>query len=442
MKIKFTKFLFIILILNSTLFLSSVFNYANIQSAESDLVILNHFPVDMNLLFYQDNATMLNEVLEGIENIAGILPLTPFGGFFLSNHIEGADKWYFDSYRQLEVFCPHEGTVESLDDGEGGVDIVDSNEVVTDVVLNIDIGGNCEILYGHLTILKSIYDEITSSGGYSFSANEHIGYQTYNSTTGISILDFYYITEIGGVCPYNAFNLSLQTDLSALYDLQYQSMKKSGLYPQSTICNNMDIDIASTIWGVWKYNTGPFDDYADGDLTLGLYAFDIHTFFNRQFANPETYWRDYRDQDTNLTSDIIGIFGDNSGASDIPGYNRTYISHVKLYDGTYELGILEICTWDASDWSPTNTTLYVKFEVSSDLAGYIDDELIIEFFQTTSQAEGSFTDLNRTYIRYDVLPEEPTTSGDVNLSIFSLVIGIVPIAIILQVIYKRRKRSN
>jgi len=144
---------------------------------DEECVILNSSPIDFDLLFCQDNSTLLNEVLNGVGNHTWILPISPWGGFFTCSHIEGSDKWYLNSYRQLEIYSPHVAQFESITEEESSTfGIVQSNEVIFDVGFTIDIVDDCAITYGHLTLLKSIYDEIEATGEYSFTENEHIGY--------------------------------------------------------------------------------------------------------------------------------------------------------------------------------------------------------------------------------------------------------------------------
>ena len=64
-----------------------------------ETIEITTFPTDMNLLFYNDNETMQNSILNGIGNWSTKWPITPWGGHFHA-HIEGTQKWYFYSSKQ------------------------------------------------------------------------------------------------------------------------------------------------------------------------------------------------------------------------------------------------------------------------------------------------------------------------------------------------------
>jgi len=121
-------------------------------------------------------------------------------------------------------------------------------------------------------------------------------------------VDFLYLYKYESICPFQCLSSELQAKLGAYFDLQYERMRLSGRYPQSTIC--VDPDIENSCWGVWSYFTDPYDSYYEDLKDFGLYETSFLTLFNRQFANPETYWRDIQYPHLNLTSDILGIFGD------------------------------------------------------------------------------------------------------------------------------------
>jgi hypothetical protein len=434
---KYLRIFLFLFLANLFFIISPLASFSSIQGCDTDYVILNSSPIDFDLLYCQDNSTLLNEVLNGIGNKSGMLPISPWGGFFTGSHIEGSDKWYFDSHRQLEIFCPHEAQLESVTaSASSTIEIVQDNEVVTDVDFRIDIGDGFRIYIGHLTILKSIYDEIQSSGEYPFAENEHIGYQTEGGVDWYG-LDFWYIRGDESICPFFALSPSLQTQVSSLYDLQYQRMKLCGLYPQSNICSEISIYIDDTIWGNWEYKTGPFDDYIIEGTYMHEYPFSFHTYYKRDFANPETYWKDSRFPYNNLTEDILGIFGDNIGKQAIPGYNQTGWSHVKLAEGSYSQGIMELCIFSNSDWAVSNTSIYAKFEILIDSEGYLGDELKIEYFTTLEKSQIGFSENSSTYIRFNPFGYEGNNSGFGYTTIF---VGIITTMIFVTI--RNRKEKN
>ena len=369
---KVHRILLVIFLFNLIFLISPLASFNDTLGCEDECVTLNFFPIDLDLLYCQDNSTRLNELLNEIGNNSGVVPIYPWGGFFTSLHIEGNDKWNFNTYRQLEIYSSHDGELVSFTERESSTQmVVQDNEVITDTNLRIDIGDDCSLIYGHLTILKSVCDEIKSTGKYSFTGYEHIGYLV---DTGADFfgLDFNYIKDTISICPYEALNPTLQTKITDLYDLQYQRMVLGGLYPQSNLCNDLNIYVDDTIWGPWIYKTGPFDEYVtdDSQSHLADFGFGTQTYCHRNFTNSETYWKDARNPNDNLTDDIIGIYEDYFYTEAIPGYNRTGRSHVKLIEGDHSQGIMELCIFAASDWAITNTSIYAKFEILIDSIKY------------------------------------------------------------------------
>ena len=60
-----------------------------------DYVLLETFPIDLDLLFWEDQPSEQAARLNNIGNGTWGWMLTPWGGHFISSHFEGADKWYF-----------------------------------------------------------------------------------------------------------------------------------------------------------------------------------------------------------------------------------------------------------------------------------------------------------------------------------------------------------
>ncbi|MHA1211128.1 MAG: hypothetical protein ACTSSH_01590 [Candidatus Heimdallarchaeota archaeon] len=436
---KYLRIFLILFLTNLVILVSPLASFTTSQGCDSDCVILNSSPIDFDLLYSQDNSTLLNEILNEIGNKTGNLPISPWGGFFTGAHIEGSDKWYFNSYRQLEIFSPHEAKFEVLSEREDSIfESVEENEVITDIDITINIGEDYRIVFGHITLLKSIYDEIKSTGKYSFTENEHIGYQADTGADFFAI-DLWYLKGYESICPFFAFNPSIQTQVSNLYDLQYQRMILCGLYPQSNICSEISIYIDDTIWGPWEYKTGVFDEYLTEDSTGDVYPFTYQTYFNRNFTNAETYWKDHRIPYNNLTDDIIGIFGDLIASPDVPDYNKTGWSHVKLVEGNHSQGIMELCTFYISDWGASNTSIYAKFEIIVDPDGYLNDELKIEYFTTLNEAESGFTENYNTYIRYIPFGLRTTSAG---FGYTSILVGLFATMIIVMIGNKKRKKHN
>ncbi len=383
--------------------------------SQEDLVTIETFPLDLDRLFWVDNLTKQNEIMNYIGNESGGWLLSPWGGFFTSGHIEGADKWYFEPRRLVSIYAPHDGILEELRNPNGTSGIMNGSEVVYDCCLTIKIGEKCCIRFGHIAILKTIFDEIESNGGYSFSEGELLGYPTYygNYEGGT---EMYYLYNYESICPFPALSPSLQSKVMSYYNLQYERMKLSGRYPQSRICTNTSIDIENSYWGVWSYYTGPYNSYYEGLEDFGFYKMSFLTLFRREFANPETYWRDINYPERNLTSDILGIFGDNMVAEDIPGYTPLTIGHIRQIEGDQSQGILNLSLFGESPDYPKGTSFYARFRVNPRTEGFIDDLLTFESFENLSAAQQGFTAKNITYQR--VLVDFQTNSEVIAINLF------------------------
>ncbi|MFX1590666.1 MAG: hypothetical protein ACFFC1_21240 [Promethearchaeota archaeon] len=410
--------------------------------SEDDSIELTTFPVDLDLLYYQDNLTMLNTYLNELGNGSSIWPVSPWNAHFYSNHIEGADKWYFNNLRCLPVKAPHNGDSNYLGIMNGSVFTYNGHELVSDLGLEIDIGNDFTILFGHIDLLKPIYDEIQTSGTYSFIEGEHIGY-LHNWTPFGYGLDFCFMYKYHSICPLKYLRSDVQNTLLEYYNLTYERMKISGKYPESKICNNHTCEIENTVWGVWEYDTGPWDiEFQNPEIS---YAFGAWTFFNRNFTNSETFYRDPKDPLLNLTDDVIGVFAD-SFPVEISGYKKLDHCLIKLIseEGNYEVGIFELINNLPNDWGPQDTSVYARFSIARHDIGPQDDILILEFFADLLSAQIGFSNDNFTLTRYyhftiSEETEETSRTGMVPIAQQALIALLVIVMIPVIIIRKQKK---
>lgn len=368
------------------------------NSDYSNLVTLTTFPVDLDLLFWSDNLTIRNQHLNALGNGSWGWILTPWGGHFISGHHEGADKWYLYANRYLEVRAPHDGQFQPEPQiGNGSIIQIKGNDVVVDLGVDIQIGQDCSVGFGHIFLLESIFTEIQTTGSYSCVEGELLGY-----TPGMWALDFYYYygESYESICPYPALSLDLQNQVDYYFSLQYERAKIGGVYPESDLCVPLDIGIENTVWGVWRYQTGPYDSYYENLDHFGRYELSFITFLSRDLTNLETFYKDPKDGSTNLTAATIGLFKDGQSATEIPGYLSIGECLVEQVQGNYTEGILKLVTHWSSDWEPSNTSLYAKIRINKGQEGYRDDLLTIEYFANLLDAQAGFTQNNLTYKRF------------------------------------------
>ena len=413
----------------------------NCSNLVEDYVEISTFPVDLDLLFWSDNLSVREEKLNKLGNGTYGWIITPWGGHFISGHIEGADKWYLYSDRHLEVYAPHDGNFEDITVQNGSVIQINGNDVVVDVGLLIDIGRDCSIHFGHLCILKSIYDKIESENKYSFSENELIGY-TILYPDGPAALDFRYQYKYCSVCPYPYLSSELQSKVSTLYNLQYERAKIGGTFPESKLCNNLSIRIENTVWSVWEYHTGPYDDYFEDLDDRYIYEVSLCTILNRNFTNPETFHKEPQDHVSNLTDIVVGVYTDLGGAGEIPGYDAVGLSLVELEEGNFTNGILKLISqefWNGEVES--NQTIYAKISIEKQDIGADDDILTIEYFSNLSDARAGFTDACIKYTRYVFpSPDEQDSEQDDSKTIIMISVAIFAVIVLTLFWFKKRRK--
>ncbi len=385
-----------------------IIDLESIKEKEAETIEITTFPVDLDLLFWNDNLSMQTYYLNMLGNGSDeAWLLTPWGGHFISNHIEGVDHWYCFTYdRPLEVRIPHNGTLYSWGFWENTTSYVNGTEVLLDTYLTIDIGHKYFIKLGHLCMLKNLSDYLETYGEYFFEENELVGYTRTNSEpeTDAPQLDFWLLYDIEqpnifevSICPFNYLSSELQSKVSFLYSLQYERMKIAGVYPESKLCNPTNADINNTVWGTWRYFYGPFNTSFDDDI---FYEFEMITNLHQSFWNKETFYKDPRDVSRNLSSDVIGYFTDAAGTK-VQNYTKIGESLVKLKEGNFTNGILEMIVTRSYHlgWG-FNKTIYCRFDVFCNTTLAADDILTIEYFENLTDAQAGFTDANLTYRRY------------------------------------------
>ncbi|MHA1269898.1 MAG: hypothetical protein ACTSPY_08960 [Candidatus Helarchaeota archaeon] len=380
------------------------------NSCSESGVILNTFPVDLDLLFWNDNLTMQNYKLNLIGNdSSNFWMLSPWGGHFISSHIEGLDHWYcFTLERPLAVRVPHDGTLFKYTIKNESIRYVNGTKVLADTKIIINIGSYCYISLGHVCVLKSLSDYLISHPYYHFTEGEIIGYtRPSNGTVTLSDspqLDFWYLKNIMSItgetplCPYCFLSDSLKTKVKNLYDLQYNRAKVEGTYPESKICNPYKVDFENTFWGSWLYLDGPYNSYITDEVSSRNYEGGKLVFLFKKYLNNETFYRDPRNKSKNLPSDLIGLATDSLGNS-LPNYKYFGKSLVFQIEGNNQSGILQIVPYNYSELND-NESLYARFSIEFNNVGLNDDVLKIEYFTNLTLAQSGFTNNCIKYQRF------------------------------------------
>jgi len=368
----------------------------------------SNFPVDLAKLFYDDDPSCYASYLQGLT--PGTMLISPFSRHVSGAHPEGYGKWYIRSKeRAIEVYLVTRAvlfpdkinlsdvTVETFVSYEG-------NSVSIDGDIDFQVSPQLWINYDHLDILVSLKEQLDNSddGYLVLPAGTHIGYilpENYQLSGTTGSLDFQISDDRvnAGLASDPSYNMnrwsypspyfadSVQTEITTRYAELYDRLAVLGRAPESKLDSPLDINVVNSPWGVWYYKSG--DLTADNDsylYFLGIIAFLKHP----DKTNAETFKYDLRNatQEVAIPSNLEGFFGYSSGT--IPSKYSFLTSHITwsvfLVSGDYDYGVFKI-------YKDMTTSYYMKFElIENDASDKWDDELKIEFFDTSVGATGPF----------------------------------------------------
>ncbi|NHJ84591.1 MAG: hypothetical protein FK734_03965, partial [Asgard group archaeon] len=128
-------------------------------------IILEYWPIDLDYLFFADNLTAQQERLDILAETGNFWFISPYGGHFVSSHIEGNTKFYLTPFRLAKVNAPNEGFIEAINIDTLDIRTVDDQEVVYNTNTDIKIQGY-GMTIANVDLLKSIYDEFQATGTY------------------------------------------------------------------------------------------------------------------------------------------------------------------------------------------------------------------------------------------------------------------------------------
>ena len=416
-------------------------NTLEVQS-EHVMTLIDDLPIDLDTLFSLDNFTEFEIMLDKIEAYTDFWPIRPYGTFFGHGHIEGLPRMDLNPHSlHTEIHAPvNFGYVSHLSQN-GTVDMINGLECVLDCGLVVDIGNECWLSFGHVDMLKTVWDEMETTGNLSLAKGELFGFtQTVYS---YSIVDFSYYYRGILIPPHYAFTPKLQGKVDVLYNFLYERAKLNGLYPRAKMINDMFIHKDDEFWGNWQYKTGPYDSYLEEGEWSGHHDFGLYTFLNREFTTQETYWKNRYNTNHNLTDDLLGFGGNIYSTAITPGYYAVGTGHILLVEGDNTSGIMELRhQYDSSTLSD-----YGKFEIIVNSSNILGDELQIEFFPTLGEAQSGFTANVSTYERIytptidDIeLPPPPTTTPPSTNEGIIFIFPTIFSAIIISIITRKKKK--
>ena len=410
-----------------------------IPNAE-DYVQLPHLPVNIDEVFWADNLTRQKEHLNLIGNGTNAWMLPSWGGCFSSQHTEGSDKWYLQPERTQIVKMPIAGRlVQYLVENETKVSYNGFN-LIKSVAVFIDIGNDCAIVLAHISILESLHNEFQVNPNYRFIKDQFLGFT--ESHSGPDGLEFYYLCKYYMVYPLPAFPQEYQDKITNYFNLQVERAEISGIWPETEMYYPLDKAEANTLWGIWRYDNGPYDSYYETTRFDDLRG-SILTLYNRERTNPSTFHKDPANMSKDLSDDVIGILQDYNG--DEPAqYDVKGFTLLEQVEGDLTNGILELRSlWKGENY--TDEYFYARFTMDLKKENIEDDLLSIEYFNTLIEAQAGFTGNEITYRRLIQEARPPWTYIVYRLIIYIGVGGVVLIAVILTatvMLVRRRKKRR
>ena len=414
-------------------------NDDTLPSADS-YVKIPYLPVDIDEVFWVDNLTEQSRRLNQIGNGTGTWMLPPWGGCFSSMHIEGANKWYLQGERKQLVKMPIAGRLVEYQIENGTEVSYNGSDLIKDVRIFIEIGKDCAICIEHMDVLESLHNEFLANPSYMFTKDQFIGYtMTHSGPEGI---EFYYLYKRQMVYPLPAFPQEYQDKITNYFEMQVDRAKIAGVYPESEMYYPMDKSEAYTLWGVWRYDSGPYDSYIEAANQWDDVQGSILTLYDIGLTDPETFHKDPMNKTKDLSDDIIGLLQD-CGGTKPAGYMQKGFTLLEQVEGDETQGILKLrCLW-YGDYD--NETIYAKFTMNFRKDSTKDDLLTIEYFDTLIEAQAGFTGNEITYRRLfpDVRP--PWNYIVMRRIIYMCVGGVVLLAVVITavvIIIKRRKKKN
>ncbi len=414
-------------------------NTNQIPKAE-DYIQLPYLPIDIDEVFWADNLTRQSEHLNLIGNGTNAWMLPSWGGCFVSGHTEGADKWYLQPDREQMIKVPIAGRlVEYHIENETKVSY-NGFDMIAAVRVFIEIGKDCAIMFDHMAILESLHNEFQINPNYQFIKDQFIGYTEKH--LGPEGLNFYYLYKYRTVYPLPAFPLEYQEKITNYFNLQVERAKIAGVFPETEMYYPLDKAEANTLWGIWRYDSGPYDSYYENTRFDDLRG-SILTLYNRERANPATFHKDPLNMSKDLSNDVIGLLFD-YGGDEPADYSQKGYTFLEQVEGDLTQGILKLRCLYYGDLD-LETFFYARFSMDLRKDNIEDDLLNIEYFDTLVDAQAGFTGNEISYRRLIQEARPPWDYIVYRQIIYVGVSGVVLLAVIITtivVVVKIRKKKK
>ncbi len=388
--------------------------------------ILTRFPVDLDLLYY--NVSHPEAIKDRIDS---------YGMHQYKAHIDGNHRWYLmtaNTPLQIPFYAPAQSQFTSIMAAGGREEALnfvtfEGKTCYENVRLELKVSKDINVVFDHAYVLKSIIDKVETNK--TFYAGEMLGYGSKGGFAGeldFEVNDANYHNGVSsnrgtGVCPLAYFDASIQTEILNWWNTyDYEWWKEQGTLPQGHLCNDPNINIPGTIWGIWKDVSDP--NFEKGNTILT-------TLERSRFITEETL--NQTESGKPLPTTYIGILGQRNPNQQDTTTDLFGSVVIERVNGDNVSGIFK-CTEFQTDVKKQ----YIRYEVTpgSDSATGYDDRLVIEGFDTLVAAEAGFTEAKLEYIHDFSYGREE--EGDIGIETSPLFIGLFSLGTIGIIIQKRK----
>lgn len=304
----------------------------------------------------------------------------------------------------------------------------------------IEIGKDCAIVFDHMAILESLHNEFQINPNYKFIKDQFIGYTEKHE--GPEGLNFYYMYKYEMVYPLPVFPQEYQDKITNYFAMQVERAEIAGVYPETEMYYPLDKAEANSLWGIWRYDSGPYDSYYENTRFDDLRG-SILTLYNRDWTNPATFHKDPMNMSKDLSDDVIGLLFDYGGEEPADYIQKGY-TFIEQIEGDLTQGVLKLhCLWYGDYF---NETIYARFSMDLKKDEIDDDLLSIEYFNTLIEAQTGFTGNEITYRRLIREARSPWNyivyQQLIYVGVGGVVLIVVVITSIILIVKYRRKKKN
>jgi hypothetical protein len=384
-------------------------------------ILLNRFPIDLDLLYWMDNLTVqqsrLNYIKTGSAEATSNF-IVPYPNFFHTAHNPACMKWYLYCSRSLPVSLPVDSYLIIHPYGNSNItSAVNETAVLYDIHIALYLSYYIYVDLDHISVLKNFSDTFfastpinvfnyTTSQAVFIKANTTFGY-----TENVSAMDFaigdthepnfpvesnYNLQNIDTwKNPLGYFTDSMQTTILAHWNIEHEAMTISGLYPEGSLNQTVNINENKTLFGIWYYANGSLI-LNNNSHQLGWYSFDGSTLciLNVNRTDNTTFWKD---QNTGLpfNSSMVGVFWDGI-CNPIVNYPHVGLCYMYANEGTMSSGIAQLTPFGLND---RGQPLYMKYQISNTGSTWYNETLTLDYYNSLSAAQSGFTSNQSVYVR-------------------------------------------